>query len=563
MKKIVLFTLIASIALVSGVYPRERADVVESITPSPVTLFIKTSRIRNFLVSLKFVADNLLSDERAGAMKNKTDGLKNKTGLDIIDIASLEKAGIDVDRSVGFAMYPDGTRGEERMLIFLPVQDEKIFPLKFVELLKKSAGSETADVYPVITQYSDHTMYQIRRDIFTTALEGVFVIGSTGELVRSVIDAKVKNEGHLALDLGYIDSLAKNAGNYDLRAFASRDFLKEVIRGRRKPVDEKKGQGGDKPVSLMDVPSRVVAYAAGAPGMLVSVDSEIDRLSSGPSLFNAVEYAFLGLSANPAAVDIDLAVKFNRTSGTVNTFLDVIRTGGNARALAMKNATALIFASFDYGKIDDLCRGNAPGCDYYASFKERVKEDLGIDFQADIVPSFSGVMNMVTGEPKGAGSGYALYLPMNDPDRSGKILEKAAAYLKEKYKGTERFGPVTIGGAKCFWYYGAKSGKTYIGRDRKGLYMASDADLMAAAMAGKESSQVQLAGGAPRKIGENVFFLTTLKRDSFFGAMLLLYGSRNGDVGGFAGKIQELSAVSEKIGDYVTLGINLNLAKRK
>jgi hypothetical protein len=45
--------------------------------------------------------------------------------------------------------------------------------------------------------------------------------------------------------------------------------------------------------------------------------------------------------------------------------------------------------------------------------------------------------------------------------------------------------------------------------------------------------------------------------------MLMLYGSRNGDVGGFVDKIQDLSAVSEKIGDYVTLDINLNLMKRK
>ena len=233
MKKTVLFTLIAFIALASGVYPQERADVVESITPSPVMLFVKTSRIKNFLVSLKFVADNLLSAERAGALKSRTDGFKSKTGVDLTDIASLEKAGIDVDRSLSFAMYPEGRKNEERMLIFLPVMDEKTFPLKFVEMLKKTARNETVDIYPVITQYGDYTMYQIRRDIFTTALDGVFVIGSTGEIVRSVIDAKVKNAGHLAIDPGYIDSLAKNRKNYDLRAFASRDFLKGDNEGPR------------------------------------------------------------------------------------------------------------------------------------------------------------------------------------------------------------------------------------------------------------------------------------------------------------------------------------------
>ncbi len=554
MKKIVLFTLIASIALATGVYPQERADIVESITPSNVMLFLKTSRIKKFLGSLRFVSDNLLSNEMAVAMKNKTDRLKNRTGFDMLDIASLDKAGIDVNRSVSFAMYQGGRHGEDRMLIFLPVLDEKAFPLKFVELLKKTAGSDTVDVYPVITQYGDYTMYQIRRDVFTTALDGVFVIGSTGEIIRSVIDAKMKNEGYLALDPGYIDSLAKNRKNYDLRAFASRDFLKEIMKERAKPADDGKEPKGDKPVSG-NAPADGFRYAA--------AESELGRLSSGSSLFNAMDYAFLGVSVQPTAIDLDMAVKFNRTSGTVNTFLDVIRTGSNGRALLVKNATALIFASLDFAKIEELCKSGAPGCGRYASFKERVKADLGLDFQADIVPSFSGVMNLVTGEPKGAGSGYALYLPMNDADRSAKILEKAAAYLKEQYKGTERFGAVTIGGAKAYWYYGARSGKTYISRDTRGLYMANDAELMAAAMAGKETTQVQLPGGAPRTIGENVFFMTTLKKESFFGAILLLYGSRSREIGGFVDKIQDLSAVSEKIDDYVTLGITINLMKRK
>ena len=541
MKKILLCTLIASIALAAGVYPQDRADVVESITPAPVTLFVKTSRLKSFLVSLKFVSDNLLSAESAGKLRSKTDGFKSRTGVDILDIASLEAAGVDVGRSAGFAMYPSGPRGEDRMLIFLPIMDEKTFPLKFVEFLKKSAATETADVYPVITEYGGHTMYQIRRDIFTTALDGEFVIGSTGELVRSVIDVKSKSAGHLALDPGYIDSLAKNTRSYDLRAFASRDFLKDVMKERKKRAEENADRPADKPTP----------------------DKEIDKFSSGPSLFNAVDYAFLGASAKPASVDIDMALKFNRTSGTVNTFLDVVKTGANGRVLSVKNATAHVFAAFDYAKIDELCRGGAPGCEYYASFKQKVKEDLGIDFQADIAPSFSGVMNLVTGEPKGAGSGYVLYLPMNDAAKSGSVLEKAAAYLREKYRDTERFGTATVGGAKSYWYIDAKSGKTYLSRDKKGLYMATDVELLAAAMAAKETGQVQLAGGPVRKVGNNVFFMTIIKKESFFGALLMLYGSRSAEVGGFIDKIQEITAVSEKIEDYVTLGINLGLAKRK
>jgi len=153
MKKHMLMVLLILCSLVPGGFPQERADVVEAVTPSSAMLFIKTSRIKNFVVSVKFVADNLLHREYAEKFARKINEIKTKTGVDPMDIESLKKAGIDVDRTASMAMYPEGKKNEERMLLFIPVLDEKTFPLKFVEILKKMAGTEKLDLFPAITEY--------------------------------------------------------------------------------------------------------------------------------------------------------------------------------------------------------------------------------------------------------------------------------------------------------------------------------------------------------------------------------------------------------------------------
>jgi hypothetical protein len=469
-----------------------------------------------------------------------------------------------VNRSASLAMYPAGKRNEDRMLVFIPVVDEKSFPLKFVEILKKMAANEKADLYPAITEYRGHIVYQIQRDMFTTAMDGVFIIGSTGELLRSVIDVKENNAGYLDLDPMYTEYRSKSAKNYDLRIYVTGAFLKDIVRTPvRKEVEPKKETTKPADSAFNRAMLKEARYFADAGTARPSVRSELDRMSAGPSPFNAVDYASLGLSVKPSAITIDVSARLNNSSAAVNTFLDVIKTGAADRALMVNNAATYAYISFDFNKIEELCRSSFAGCGFYNELKDGIRGDLGIDFEKDIVPYYSGVLNIIAGQPKGAGGGYLFYLPMTDPAQGVKVRDKAAAYLKEKFKGTTRFGTAKIAGAQVPWYIDSKNNKVYLLSDRRGLYLGNDQELIATAVSSKAGGLPEAVTGALNPKGNGVFFLASMKKESFFGAMLMLYAYRDRDVGGVVDRMTDLSVIGEKADSLLSLSLTIRLAPRR
>jgi hypothetical protein len=564
MKKYLPLILILFLAVISDGYTQERVDAVESIVPSRVMLYLKTSRVRQAVVSLKFAVDNLLTRADAEKFNQKVSGIKNKIGVDPMDLESLKTAGIDVDRTASLAIYAKGKRDEERVLLFVPVLDDRTFPLKFVEILKRVSGNVSADVYPAITEYNGHTLYQIGRDIFATAFDGVFILGSTGELVRSVIDVKMNNSGYLALDPMYSDYLAKTRKNYDLRAFATRDFLKDILKKDVKKEGEprKEGKKGDSDNALNQAELTNVQYLADAAANQPSVRSELEKLSTGPSPFNAIDYAFLGGSVKPTEIDIDIAARFNTSSGTVNTVLEIMKTGVAGRALYVKNTATYAYLSIDFNKVEELCKNSMAGCSYYNGIKDQVKEEMGIDFGKDIVPYFGGVMNIIAGQPKGAGGGYLLFLPMDDTAQGKKAWDKSSAYLAAKFKGTERYGTGKVGGAKSFWYVDSKNTKIHVVCDRRGLYLGNDQELMAEALAAKGIGEKGVKDDVVSKLGGNVFFLTHIKKESYFGTLLTLLSYRVREISGIIDRMTDLYVIGEKIDSFVSVNIKLKLMKR-
>lgn len=564
MKPILPLALVLSLALVPAGHTQDRADVVEAITPASASMFLKTARIKELVGTVKFVSENLLHRDYADKFSKMLENIKAGTGIDPLDPEALTNAGIDVGRSASLAIYPSGKRNEERMLIFIPVLDDKTFPLKFVEILKKMAKTKNADLYPAITEYKNHAVYQSHRDIFTTAMDGVFIIGSTGELLRSVIDARVNGSGFLAADPLYVEYASRLSKNYDLRAYVTRDFLKEALKRRPKPDGEQKGEQKKVTGGPLDAAGLIeAAYFADASAGGPSVRSELDRLETGPSPFNAVDYASLGVKVTPAAVDIDIRARFNSGSGSVNTFLDVIRTGMYGRALEVKNASTYAYVSFDFNRIEELCRKSAAGCGYYAQFKDEVREDLGIDFEKDVLPHFSGVLNIVAGEPKGGGGGYLFFLPMNDAGRTKAVFDKSSAYLREKFKGTARYGADTIGGVQSFWHVDSKNNRIHMLCDGRGLYLGNDRELIGMALAGRELRNHQAAGGVLSRLGENVFFLAHMKKDSFFGALLTLYSYRNKEISGVVNMMSDLNVIGVKDNTSLSFDVSIGLVKRK
>ncbi|OHD68698.1 MAG: hypothetical protein A2W19_12845 [Spirochaetes bacterium RBG_16_49_21] len=571
MKKLLPLSLVLFLGTASGVYTQERADLVEAFTPSSAMLFVKTSPLKKLVESANFAAGNILSRDLADALKKKREEFKSKTGVDPLDVESLKKAGIDAERSASLALYPPVGSHEDRAVLFIPVKDEKTFPLKFVEILKKMSNSEKLDLYPVITEYRNHAVFQIQKDIFTTAFDGVFMLASTGELIQLVIDVKENNSGYLSLDPLYMDYTGKTAKNYDLRAFATRDFLKQALRFRKKindrlrerekkPEPEKsKGEAGPYTLGTMSF-QLIYAAATGGDGTLKKSEPDF---SAGPSVFNSVEYASLGVKVKPTDVAVDLAVKFNNTSTRVNTFLDVIKTGMSDKAIYVNNAAAYAFVSVDFNKLEELCKSPGAECAYYAEFKNKMRTELGIDLSTDFIPYYSGVVNIIAGQPKGAGGGYLIYLPLNDPGRGKKLWDTIAAYLKDKFKGTGRFGTAKIGAADSFWYIDSKDSKIYLVCDVRGLYIGNDTGLVAAALSGRPMKEAPSGDLLVKKLDGNVFSLAYARKESLFGALITLFAYRHKEISRLAEGMADIYMVGKKLDFYVSIDTVINLMERK
>jgi hypothetical protein len=571
MKRFLSLSMVLILIPASGVYTQERADVVEAFTPSPAMLFVKTSRVRDLVESVNFAARNLLVQETADSLNKKREEFKRKTGVDPLDTESLKNAGIDVERTLGLALYPPVGSHEDRTLVFIPVKDEKIFPLKFVEILKKLGGDEKLDLYPVITAYRNHTVFQIRKDIFSTAFDGEFMVASTGELIQRVIDIKEDNAGYLSLDPQYMDYMSKMQKNYDLRAYATRDFLKQasrirkkfndMLREKKKDEEPEKTEGGKGSYTLRTLPIHMMyAAAKGEEGPQKKTES---IFSEGPSPFNSVEYASLGVTVEPTDVAVDLAVKFNNTSPRVNTFLGVIKTGMSEKAIYVGNAAASAFISIDFNKIEELCGSPGTGCAYYEDFKKTIRSELGIDFRRDFIPYYSGIVDVVAGRPRGAGGGYLIYLPMSQADRGKRLWNTIGEYLKKKFKGTDRFGTGRIDAADSFWFIDSRNSKIYSVCDARGLYIGNDPELIKTVLSSRLIKDAPEGDFFGKKLDPNVFFLAYVSKESLFGALVTLFAYRHKSMRGLVERMADFYLVGKKIDSYVSIDLVINLLKRK
>jgi hypothetical protein len=143
------------------------------------------------------------------------------------------------------------------------------------------------------------------------------------------------------------------------------------------------------------------------------------------------------------------------------------------------------------------------------------------------------------------------------------VRDKAAAYLKEKYKGTTRFGVAKIAGSQSPWYIDSKNNKIFLLSDGRGLYLGNDQELMATAVSSKAGGLPGSGTEALNSKGGGVFFLASMKKESFFGAMLMLYAYRDKDVGGVVDRMTDLSVIGEKSDSLLSLSLTIRLAPRR
>ncbi len=505
---------------VASAQDQARPDVVESFLPSSVQMFAKTSRIKGLIDSVNSFMNTYLTPELRGKILQSRDEFKNKTGLDLLNADSLRNSGIDVNRTLAFAMYKKKGDTGERMAITIPVVNEKTFPLKFVEIIKKSAKEgEGAESAPVISKIGEYTVYQIKKDMFTTVIDGTFVLASTEDLLKDIISTRASDRNALVHDPFYQEYQKSFNSFQDIRVFLGKDMLKEIFSGKT-------------PVA-----------------------------SDGQSVFNTVDFACFGASIQPSKLGASLGARIG-TDRDAQLVLSMLKTGEGPRALNVRDVTAYSFLCADLSKLEDLCKKEGTFCKEYSKIKRELLEKNGIDLAGDIIPRFTGMMNGFIGKIESLQSTeFASYFPTKNKGDAVYVWKKVKAHMKSKLTEQGMFGEEKIAGVDAFWFMNNSYKKQYVLASKKGIFMGTTPALIASAM---KAGEIGRNTDSPvlKKITDDTFLYVYMSRESLSSifAMLGAFGLKEAQ--SLMDRVGNIYMVGKKRDRFILLDLEMGLIRR-
>jgi len=505
----------------------QMAGDTESLTPSDVNLFVKSREITRLVKTFNFIVFNIMDEQQKTEMIAERDKFRDKTGIDYLDEKSIRNAGIDTNRPVSFANF-DRDNTSEVMLIFLPVLNENEFTLKFIELVKKiNAGNPQSDVSPVSTTYKNITVYQVKKDLYIAPSNGYLLIGSTGDIIRRVIDVKAARSGSLILDENYKDYIAKGKNGYDLNAFVTKKFI----------IQMNKPSGGNQNLGFYSMKDFILAQS----------DSELKEQNKG-SIFDSVDYIAAGMGFDGNKFQMNASAKLTKDNPYVDMILGFLKTGVYDKSLYVPSADTTMFMSMNLKYLDNLCKGEIEWCAQYNALKQQLKTEYGIDMEKDFIPYCTGGINVVSldsGSSGGLGD-LMIFVPMTDAKKTEELWAKIRKGIQEKYSKNKKFGEEKIGNKKGFWYIDESQMRFFVSFDQRGIYAGNSTGLMKNAMNSSTVDKAANSGRYGKVINDKTFFLLNIKKNSFLKAMMQMRTQGNAGLAKSINRIGEIFLYCEK-----------------
>ena len=516
---------------------------LDTIIPDSAMLVFRTTRLERLLHSVQYVVDTLLHDNAKKLLFGQIDTIKTKTGIDIFNERSLTEHGIDITRDAAGAFYASSGNTDERLVVYIPVLNEKLFPLQFVEILRKLYDKD-ADIYPVITSYGSRPLYQFHKDIFGTTIDGNFVMSSHGDLIKKVIDLSRSGGPGMMSHADYKNYRIANQGKNDIEFFCRRQMLISIYSMIIKSMNENRDQQGEG--NSLRNESGVCMPA-----------SQNDQMKRGCeeknfpdyTIFNSVEYCAVGLRQQRNRIACDITASFNRSQDSVNKFIDSLKTNLHKRAVYNSDANTCLYFAIDLTYVDQYCSGAPVLCRGYHLLKNELKQELDVDVSRDFIPLSTGIVNIIMGSERypSLNAGSVIYLPLKNAVKARVLWDKVQKKLKASYEATGRYAEIKTDKGSAFWYINEKNIKRIIAVDLDGLYIGSHADLVKICM---DSPRIGLLGGdneITSRIDDSVFLFAALGKNSFIKNMLTLMDPDSAGTAGFLQKIRGLLLIGKKI----------------
>ncbi len=541
MKKIYL--IVTLLFLFSAMTFGDVIGDTESMIPDGVNVFVKTRNISRLLKTANYLVYNLMDEEQRKGVLSEKDSFKDKTGVDYLDEESLKNFGVDTSRPVSFAMF-DKDNMSEVMAVFIPVKNDKEFTAKFIEITKNMPVQEGGSpVNPVTAKHKNVEITQLRNDMYVAGLNGYFIIGSTGDIVRNIINVRDARNGSLVLMPEYKDYISRDKNNYDVNAFMTRKFLEQL---NSTPKGETYG--------VSDL--RDLVLTQGTEGNPQDLNPN--------SMISAIDYISAGMGLDGNKIQLNGSVKFAADNPYVEMLLGLLKTGENNRSLFVQNADTTVFLSLNYRYLDNLCKGGLPMCAQYNQFKSDLKND-GIDFEKEILPNYNGVVNAFAIDSGAAGGmgDLAVFLPINDVKKCEEIWKKFRGAAQAKYSKEKKFGEEKIDGKRAFWYIDPTQMRFFVAYDGRGIYAGNSTGLIKAALKSDTMDKAAGKGRLGTILNDKTFFLINIKKNNFLKNLLQMRAQGTPGLGAGLSRLGEMSLFCEKRDRLVSLDFDIEIKEGK
>jgi len=518
----------------------QMAGDTESLTPSDVNLFVKSREIVKLVKTFNYVVFNLMDEQQKGELIAERDKFRDKTGIDYLNEESIRNAGIDTGRPLSFANF-DKDNTDDVMLVFLPIINEKEFPLKFIELVKKTnADNPEVTISPVTTTYKNVTVYQVKNDLYIAPANGYLLIGSTSDIIRRVLDVRASRNGSLILDENYKDYLTKEKNKYDLNAFVTKKFIMQM----------NSPSGSSQTSGFYSMKNFILAQS----------ESGTQGLNQG-SVFDSIDYISAGMGFEGNKFQVNASAKLAKENPYVDLILGFLKTGVQNKSLYVPAADTALFMSMNLKYLDNLCKGEIEWCAQYNSFKEQLKTEMGIDFEKDFIPYHDGGINVMALDSASAGGmgDLLVFIPMNDSKKIEELWVKIKKGFQTKYGKNKKFGEEKIGGKRGFWFIDESQMRFFISYDQRGIYAGNSTGLMKSGISSTTVDMAVNSGRYGKVINDKTFFLLNIKKNAFLKSLMQMRSQGNQDIAKSINRIGEIFLFCEKRDGLISVDFEVEI----
>ncbi|HOP64829.1 MAG TPA: hypothetical protein PK906_15740, partial [Spirochaetota bacterium] len=279
------------------------------------------------------------------------------------------------------------------------------------------------------------------------------------------------------------------------------------------------------------------------------------------TLLKSIDYVSAGMGFDGNKFQLNGSVKLAGDNPYVDMLLGLLKTGENGKSLYVQSADSTIFLSLNYKYLDNLCRSGIPMCTQYNQSKEEMKKLAGIDFEKDILPYYSGVMNIFSID-SGASGGMGdvvVFLPVNDEKKIRELWGKFRGVVKAKYSKQKKFGDERIGGKRGFWYIDETQMRFFVVYDNRGIYAGNSTGLIKAAIKSDTMSKAKNTGRLGRLLNDKTFFLVNIKKNNFIKNILMMRAQGTPGLSTGLSLIGEVNLFCEKKDKLVSVDFDIEI----